>query len=70
MTPRLGTALDYGDADLRAPETPIAFDHRAHGESSGKRISFGYHESRDVASNLRALEEVSNTPHKPPKGYR
>jgi hypothetical protein len=28
------------------------------------------HESRDVASNLRALENVSNTPHKPPKGYR
>jgi hypothetical protein len=28
------------------------------------------HESHDVASNLRALEDVSNTPHKPPKGYR
>jgi hypothetical protein len=28
------------------------------------------HESHDVASNLRALEDVSNNPHKPPKGYR
>lgn len=26
----------------------VAFDHRAHGESPGKRSSFGYHESRDV----------------------
>jgi hypothetical protein len=30
----------------------------------------GQHECRDVASNLRALEDVSNTPHKPRKGYR
>ncbi|OBI18484.1 hypothetical protein A5714_09800 [Mycobacterium sp. E2462] len=28
------------------------------------------HESRDVAGNLAALEEVSNTPHRPKKGYR
>jgi alpha-beta hydrolase superfamily lysophospholipase len=28
----------------------VAFDHRAHGESSGKRTSFGYFESRDVAA--------------------
>lgn len=26
----------------------VAFDHRAHGESAGKRTSFGYHEARDV----------------------
>jgi hypothetical protein len=30
----------------------------------------GKHECRDVASNLRALEEVSTRPHKPRKGYR
>lgn len=27
-----------------------AFDHRAHGESSGKRTSFGFHENRDVVA--------------------
>ena len=30
----------------------VAFDHRAHGESGGKRTSFGYHESRDVVAVL------------------
>src|SRR5205807_827090 len=30
----------------------VAFDHRAHGESDGKRTSFGYHERRDVAAVL------------------
>ncbi len=30
----------------------IAFDHRAHGESSGKRSSFGYLEGRDVVAVL------------------
>src|SRR5205814_2081682 len=30
----------------------VAFDHRAHGESSGRKTSFGYHESRDVAAVL------------------
>jgi alpha-beta hydrolase superfamily lysophospholipase len=28
----------------------VAFDHRAHGTSAGKRTSFGFHESRDVAA--------------------
>ena len=28
----------------------VAFDHRAHGESTGKRTTFGYLESRDVAA--------------------
>src|SRR5262245_31706250 len=28
----------------------VAFDHRAHGESGGRRSSFGYHEGRDVAA--------------------
>src|SRR5207253_896473 len=26
----------------------VAFDHRAHGQSDGKRTSFGYHERWDV----------------------
>jgi alpha-beta hydrolase superfamily lysophospholipase len=30
----------------------VAFDHRAHGESTGRRTSFGYHESRDVIAVL------------------
>jgi alpha-beta hydrolase superfamily lysophospholipase len=30
----------------------VAFDHRAHGESTGRRTSFGYHESRDVRAIL------------------
>jgi alpha-beta hydrolase superfamily lysophospholipase len=35
----------------------IAFDHRAHGESSGKRTSFGYHENRDVAAVLEFIRK-------------
>jgi uncharacterized protein len=30
----------------------VAFDHRAHGESEGRRTSFGYHERRDAAAVL------------------
>ena len=30
----------------------IAFDHRAHGESGGRRTSFGYYESKDVEAVL------------------
>jgi alpha-beta hydrolase superfamily lysophospholipase len=30
----------------------VAFDHRAHGQSDGRRTSFGYYESRDVAAIL------------------
>jgi alpha-beta hydrolase superfamily lysophospholipase len=30
----------------------LAFDHRAHGESGGKRTSFGFHENRDVVAVL------------------
>jgi alpha-beta hydrolase superfamily lysophospholipase len=35
----------------------VAFDHRAHGESTGRRTSFGYHESRDVKAVLRLARE-------------
>lgn len=33
----------------------VAFDHRAHGESSGKRTSFGYLESRDVVAVIELI---------------
>lgn len=42
----------------------VAFDHRAHGESSGRRSSFGYHEGRDVAAVLQFVREHwSHQPH-------
>jgi alpha-beta hydrolase superfamily lysophospholipase len=41
----------------------IAFDHRAHGESHGKRTSFGFHESRDVAAVLDLIGR--RWPHQP-----
>ena len=45
MLPRLGLLA-------RAGYRCVAFDHRAHGESDGRRTSFGYHEARDVAAVL------------------
>jgi pimeloyl-ACP methyl ester carboxylesterase len=33
----------------------VAFDHRAHGESEGRKSSFGYHEARDVQAVLRLV---------------
>ncbi len=41
----------------------IAFDHRAHGESGGRVISFGYHERHDVAA-VAALVRA-RWPHEP-----
>jgi alpha-beta hydrolase superfamily lysophospholipase len=35
----------------------VAFDHRAHGESAGKRTSFGYYEGRDVRAVLDLLHQ-------------
>jgi pimeloyl-ACP methyl ester carboxylesterase len=35
----------------------VAFDHRAHGESGGRRTSFGFHESKDVAAVLALVRE-------------
>lgn len=41
----------------------VAFDHRAHGESSGRRTSFGYHESGDVSAVLDFVRD--RWPHQP-----
>jgi alpha-beta hydrolase superfamily lysophospholipase len=35
----------------------VAFDHRAHGQSQGRRASFGYYESRDVEAVTGLIEE-------------
>jgi alpha-beta hydrolase superfamily lysophospholipase len=35
----------------------VAFDHRAHGQSDGRRTSFGYYESRDVAAALTLVRQ-------------
>jgi alpha-beta hydrolase superfamily lysophospholipase len=35
----------------------VAFDHRAHGQSAGKRTSFGCHESRDVVAVLDLVRQ-------------
>src|SRR5262249_2036462 len=35
----------------------VAFDHRAHGESTGKRTTFGFHESRDVVAILNLVRD-------------
>jgi alpha-beta hydrolase superfamily lysophospholipase len=35
----------------------VAFDHRAHGQSDGRRTSFGYYESRDVAAALALVRQ-------------
>jgi uncharacterized protein len=34
----------------------VAFDHRAHGQSQGRRSSFGYHESKDVLAIADLME--------------
>jgi pimeloyl-ACP methyl ester carboxylesterase len=41
----------------------VAFDHRAHGESTGRRSSFGFHEGRDVAAVLELVRQT--WPHQP-----
>jgi alpha-beta hydrolase superfamily lysophospholipase len=41
----------------------VAFDHRAHGESSGGRSSFGFHEAGDVAAVLELVGQ--RWPHQP-----
>lgn len=41
---------------VRAGYRCVAFDHRAHGESAGRRTSFGYFESRDVCAVLGLVQ--------------
>jgi uncharacterized protein len=62
--PRATIALFHGMHGNRARILPrlkflvqagyrcVAFDHRAHGRSQGKRTSFGYHEAQDVSAVL------------------
>ena len=45
-------ALDRIALLVRAGYRCVAFDHRAHGESGGRRTSFGFREARDVAAVL------------------
>ncbi len=52
-TQTLGRLAFLVDAGYRC----VAFDHRAHGESSGRRTSFGFYESRDVAAVLTQMRE-------------
>jgi alpha-beta hydrolase superfamily lysophospholipase len=47
----------------RAGYRCVAFDHRAHGQSEGRRTSFGYYESRDVAAALAVTRR--RWPHQP-----
>jgi alpha-beta hydrolase superfamily lysophospholipase len=35
----------------------VAFDHRCHGQSPGRKVSFGYNESRDVEAVLDFVDE-------------
>jgi pimeloyl-ACP methyl ester carboxylesterase len=35
----------------------VAFDHRAHGDSNGRRTTFGYHEARDVAAVMTYVRQ-------------
>jgi alpha-beta hydrolase superfamily lysophospholipase len=45
-------ALDRMELLVRAGYRCVAFDHRAHGESGGRRTSFGFREARDVTAVL------------------
>ena len=51
---RASRLMEIGRARFlhQAGYTVLAFDFRAHGESGGNRITFGYRESRDVAAAL------------------
>jgi pimeloyl-ACP methyl ester carboxylesterase len=36
----------------------VAFDHRAHGQSTGRRTSFGFHERHDVLAVVRLMRRL------------
>src|SRR5438270_11508 len=67
--PRATVALFHGSRHNRAQTLDrvawlaaagyrcVAFDHRAHGESSGRRSTFGYREAGDVAAVLDLMRE-------------
>jgi len=52
-----GRTLNRAAFLARAGYRCVAFDHRAHGESQGRRTSFGYFEGRDVLAALRFVRE-------------
>ena len=56
---RASRLMEIGRARFlhQAGYTVLAFDFRAHGESGGDRITFGYRESRDVAAALVYLKK-------------
>ncbi|HJU07534.1 MAG TPA: alpha/beta fold hydrolase [Rhodanobacteraceae bacterium] len=56
---RASRLMEIGRARFlhQAGYTVLAFDFRAHGESGGDRITFGYRESRDVAAALAYLKK-------------
>ena len=49
----LGRMLVLAEAGYRC----VAFDHRAHGESQGRKASFGFHERLDVEAVSRLIAE-------------
>jgi alpha-beta hydrolase superfamily lysophospholipase len=52
-----GSMLSRMEYLVREGYRCVAFDHRAHGESQGRRTSFGFYESRDVTAVLRYVRE-------------
>lgn len=56
VLPRIGLLASQG---FRC----VAFDHRAHGDSEGRRTSIGYHEGRDVEAVLDLVKQ--RWPHEP-----
>jgi alpha-beta hydrolase superfamily lysophospholipase len=50
-----GQTLDRAAFLAEAGYRCVAFDHRAHGESEGRRTSFGFFEQRDVLAVLNLL---------------
>src|SRR5262249_37475828 len=62
---RAGRAQTLGRTALLAAAgyRCVAFDHRAHGQSGGRRSSFGYYEGRDAAAVLALLRQ--RWPHQP-----
>ena len=43
-------------------ENILLFDFRAHGDSPGKKVSFGKNETKDVEAALKILNKINNLP--------